>query len=431
MNKINIQELTEIVAQEGKQTKKFSDQFLRELVNVISEYLQTDGFVKVKGLGTFKIVKIEARKSIDVTTGKEIVLPARNKVQFVPEDAVKQQINAPYSHLQTTIVGDSASSEPVAPKSEPETQLVTPTVESSKEEPVEVFKPAIELKPVNPAAQAKPVEPAKPAEQVVVIPILPTEDKKPTEPEKSVEEVVLAEETHSVVVEQPVESEIKPSEENPSKEETHVKETPVEEKKGFGAGWWVLQSILLLAIIVAILYAFVDWDSFLNKSNGTKFDGDVVKTESSVPLSKIERKPLKTVEQAEEQPSEVVTTVDSVAGEQPSSEVAQESVVENKSAEPKKFDIRSYNYKMATEYPVREVVTVIDGSRLTMVAYRAYGDKIFWVYVYDANRDVLKSPSGVSTGMQLKIADLPAELTDPNNPEAIAFAKELVKKYDK
>ena len=61
MDKISIQELTDIIAKQTGETKKFSEQFLRELVSVISEYLLRDGFVKVKGLGTFKIID---RKSV-------------------------------------------------------------------------------------------------------------------------------------------------------------------------------------------------------------------------------------------------------------------------------------------------------------------------------------------------------------------------------
>jgi phage tail protein X len=91
--------------------------------------------------------------------------------------------------------------------------------------------------------------------------------------------------------------------------------------------------------------------------------------------------------------------------------------------------LETYTYKDALNAPVRETVTVIDGSRLTMVAYRAYGHKAFWVYVYDANRNVLSSPNAVEKGMELVIPDLPKSLVNPKSKLCLDKAYELAKQY--
>lgn len=93
--------------------------------------------------------------------------------------------------------------------------------------------------------------------------------------------------------------------------------------------------------------------------------------------------------------------------------------------------VDNYTPSIAKNAPTREVVTVIDGSRLTMVAYRAYGHKAFWVYVYDANRDRLKRPSDVEKGMQLRIPDLPKSLVNSKDQRCLDKAYELAGKYDK
>lgn len=312
-----MQEISEIVAKESKQTKKFSEQFVRELVSVIAEYLQKDGIAKVKGLGTFKVIAVEERKSVDVASGKEIILPAHNKVQFTPEGAVKEEVNKPFEHLQTTV-------------------LESPILMQNE--------------------QAK--EPEKPAEKHA---------EKPKE-------------------------ELNPNEKKPSN------------KKGLIITLVVIVNIILLFILAYYAYKkeiiSVPW---LDKGN------DVEEVEPVV---------------AENPHSDIIAVPDTEIVAEDTTVVAEQQV-----EEPAKFDINSYNYKMAMEAPVREVVTVIDGSRLTMVAFRAYGSKDFWVYVYDANRDVLRRPSDIAKGMELKIADLPAELVDPNNPECIEKAKELAEKY--
>ena len=91
--------------------------------------------------------------------------------------------------------------------------------------------------------------------------------------------------------------------------------------------------------------------------------------------------------------------------------------------------LENYTYQDALNAPVRDTVTVIDGSRLTMVAYRAFGHKAFWVYVYDANLNVLTRPNAVEKGMKLVIPDLPLSIVNPKSKLCIDKALELAKQY--
>ena len=104
--KQSIQELVDIIPTQTNFTKKNSEEFLKEFVHVLQEYLEKDGFVKVKGLGAFKLVKNEERKSVNVTTGEAIIIPAHNKVSFIPDNAIKEAVNKPYAHLETITVDD-------------------------------------------------------------------------------------------------------------------------------------------------------------------------------------------------------------------------------------------------------------------------------------------------------------------------------------
>ena len=92
--KVTLQELADVISAQSGATKRFTDSFLRELVVVIQEYLEKDGIVKVKGLGTFKLLWIEARKSVNVATKETIILPAHYKLSFSPEESIKQELNA-------------------------------------------------------------------------------------------------------------------------------------------------------------------------------------------------------------------------------------------------------------------------------------------------------------------------------------------------
>jgi hypothetical protein len=83
---------------------------------------------------------------------------------------------------------------------------------------------------------------------------------------------------------------------------------------------------------------------------------------------------------------------------------------------------RVYTKFIATE-------EVIEGSRMTRIAERHYGAKEFWVYIYEANRNLLKHPDGISKGMVLKIPLVDPRLLDKNNPRCIEYAVHLHDKY--
>lgn len=106
--KLTLQEIIDKLSEQSGQSKKISENFLRILIDVIEEGLKKDGIAKVKGLGTFKIISIEQRKSVNVQDGSEYIIPAHNKISFTPEKTMKEEINKPYSHLETYTLSDDA-----------------------------------------------------------------------------------------------------------------------------------------------------------------------------------------------------------------------------------------------------------------------------------------------------------------------------------
>ena len=73
---------------------------------------------------------------------------------------------------------------------------------------------------------------------------------------------------------------------------------------------------------------------------------------------------------------------------------------------------------------------VIDGSRMTRISERHYGGKEFWVYIYEANRDLLNHPDAISKGMVLKIPRVDPRLIDKSNPRCVEYAISLQRKYN-
>jgi len=65
------------------------------------------------------------------------------------------------------------------------------------------------------------------------------------------------------------------------------------------------------------------------------------------------------------------------------------------------------------------------GSRLTIISKRYYGNKIFWVYIYEANKDHIPNPDNIPVGTLIRIPKVDSKLIDSTNPRCIQKAKEL------
>jgi nucleoid DNA-binding protein/nucleoid-associated protein YgaU len=106
--KTNLQELIDKVALSTGADKQRCDGFVRALFEAIASALEVDGVAKIKGLGTFKLLTVEERKSVNVQTGEEVVIPVHTKVSFLPDKALKEAVNKPFAHLQTYILNSNA-----------------------------------------------------------------------------------------------------------------------------------------------------------------------------------------------------------------------------------------------------------------------------------------------------------------------------------
>ena len=100
-NKINLSQLAELLSQAGGMSKAASEQFVKSFFDIISQRVLDEGVVKVKGLGTFKLLQIEDRESVNVNTGERFTIGGHQKISFVPDADLKDRINKPFSAFET------------------------------------------------------------------------------------------------------------------------------------------------------------------------------------------------------------------------------------------------------------------------------------------------------------------------------------------
>lgn len=316
--KLTLTDIAVLLAEQSDKDKKATELFLREFIATLTEGLQADKIVKVKGLGAFKIILVEKRESINVNTGERFLIPEHYKYSFVPDKELKELVNKPFSLFETTEINENVS---FLDMEELEEEYESISDDESVDEEIP---------------------------DTILIPEIVKE-----------EEVIV--QTESAFIE---EKKVKYAESIDYKEldiqNKHADPIPEKQKKPFYKQEFVIApAILILFIIVSML--------IYNLYNGQHTV--VIKPET---LQKVSLT----------LPEDTVTFI------VPDS-------VQNKPLA-----------KVDTIKPARAVidhVTITSGSRLTLISLKYYGHKIFWVYLYQANKAVIANPNNVPIGTVIAV----------------------------
>lgn len=94
MTKLTWIELRKAIANHAGSSEKETATFLNALIAQIQNGLKEDRQVRITGLGIFRLQEVSPRKSVDVTTGEDIIIPGYNKVVFLPEIGVKELVQS-------------------------------------------------------------------------------------------------------------------------------------------------------------------------------------------------------------------------------------------------------------------------------------------------------------------------------------------------
>ena len=106
MSKLNIYDLCSVLVAKNGLDDKESHRFIKAMFDIIQEGLDEDKIVKVKGLGTFKIIEVDDRESINVNTGERVLIEGHSKLTFTPDSVMKEIVNKPFSQFETVILNE-------------------------------------------------------------------------------------------------------------------------------------------------------------------------------------------------------------------------------------------------------------------------------------------------------------------------------------
>ena len=484
-NKLTIQELATLLSVKSGKDVYETERFIREFITVVSEGLFSDKMVKVKGLGTFKIVLVEDRESIHVNTGERILIPAHYKCSFLPDNELKELVNRPFSIFETTEIGDAASFQDMEMADDSDEDDVDSDLESdanedgedlslpkssvtesringlldkemteeladpedlpeihSPEEALTVDKqPNGQIDTVDsPVSDDSPEEVSKPyneetiemenpkeedtievEDSINMVETLSEEIDESPEADLASEVVDTIPDSQANELTPEIESSSQVDNQDKEKEQTENREEIIRaklaslsakdpvafvapeakpkkrRKHGHTATktfFYIIVGGLLVTASVALFFYFQS-----------------LEVRNAVPIM---------IESVSAIPTETPAPTDSVFDEYDSIPSNEKDSVPEVVSEPQGT---MQTEQVKTKY--MDTVVIQTGDRLTLISLKYYGHKIFWVYLYLANKESIPNPNSVAIGTQIHIPVPETYNIDANDEQSIRKAAAL------
>lgn len=106
MNRFSLSILARVLAEKNNMTISEAETFIKQMFEVANSVMQADKQLKIRWLGTFKVMSVKDRESVDVNTGERIIIGGRDKITFTPDNILKEIVNKPFAQFETVVVND-------------------------------------------------------------------------------------------------------------------------------------------------------------------------------------------------------------------------------------------------------------------------------------------------------------------------------------
>lgn len=534
-DKINIQEIVDLVSARLSISKKQIEEFFREFLPIIEDALKAGEVVKIKNFGTLKMQWNNPRKSVNVNTGEEIIIEGYNKVVFTPEESLKELVNEPFAHLfpieldemQTDKIPESGPLRVINEQALEIKNILSEInqlntwndnkesfekdIDNNELDIIEIDKieNVDETENEKTATQNQESEQIPISENLELLPITEiTTSENDSQPLLSENKTDVKEDDNQI-------DQLKNNDNEPEESALNAKTNEItslinskQDSEEFPSRsrlkWWlngvavVIGALILLYIFNLKFYRFVndtvssfvpakktlpeatvllpdtvivsDIDSakikedlfYENLLKTNRNYGEVItieRTRKGTSLRELSEKyygnqafwiyiyeaNMKEISDTSEFKRGTllkIPVIDSLLTDISNKRTfaiaqnlteelfaKQMKISEENKADEQQTETIIEKEPAVSKLEILATETMREGSRLTVFARKYFGSKYFWVYIYEANRDVIKNPDNVPVGTVIKIPKLDSKIIDLNNPESIIKAKELEKKY--
>lgn len=460
MGKITLLNIAEELAARSGQSKEVTDKFMHAVVDAVEKGLRHDKVVKIKGLGTFKLMDMSDRDSIDVNTGERITIKGYTKVSFTPDSSMKEFVNRPFAHFEPTELNDGYPEEDVAVDEE------EPSTSDSVEEAVpeqdivespDVKEECTEKTILSEDIQSEVIVDEKPAEnedaleqeaagEDVSESVAAMDSIEDGEPDNAIETVESTEECAEISSEATMsadmKTEVEEQQESPTEDiqqtESAVDELPdekpvepavdvAEKKGGKRLGCWPIGFLMVLLLAVAAIGTycyFVDIDMFksdeseiveqdeikvnpnLQKELGEAWNDDEPTVEMEQSTASGESLEKADTDKVEAMPVPVSTVVEKQGVAENTSlmksPIASTSFIIVEALAAK--NIKDITLADTTDYVIdgtQTTHTLQSGETIIQLSRKYYGDKRLWPYIVKHNN--ITDFNKVAVGMVIDI----------------------------
>ncbi|WP_308599980.1 HU family DNA-binding protein [uncultured Dysgonomonas sp.] len=403
--RLSLQDLIDLLAKKQEITKKEAEVFLRELIAVISETIESNESVKIKDFGTFKLVKVNARKSVDVNTGEAIEIAAHYKLSFTPDKLLKEAINRPFAHFESVVLEEGVSFDNIE-KDE------TANIEEADEEDVSVDEETNEVAP-TPTEDSDEVDHKDVTLELVSedTAIIETEDSAPLTEEVSSEEKAAQSDNDTIApseaenISEPIVDEVSEerileykksieeaklaAKEKDLEYERLVKETrqaAKRRKKLISLGFFIF--LIIAAFLIGGLY-FQEIARFLTEGPTENGNTAIVADNQNIDGQKTDTLAIScdSIAKAKEQDSIAISTEKTLPSE---------NSIKSQTQKAEQPTASTGNTPLA-------IITIEPGNTLRNISLKYYGHKSFCVYIYEENKDKIKNINNIPLGTKLTI----------------------------
>lgn len=408
--KITFPRLATLLADRSRRSKRFSEDFLREFFALISERLEEGESVKIKGLGTFRLSRVEPRRSVDVTTGLPMEISGHSKVVFVPSKELADAVNAPFEAFTAIEISDDADLSEILSKDEISIQESSDDFSAeadfgmasdSQEEPMN--EPSDE-DVISFSQKVEPEIPEKDAD------IPDDETERHSESVEKASEDVNEEINSTDIADNNDEADNTDSDQSGQTEDSEDSSEQTSLSTDYSEDYeeletvqsrrnWVRTIMISLgAALFALIATFTIWYIFATNDFKNIFNSKTADT-----------------------PTEgFVVGHNAIAMETPSiTGISEDDSVYDTLQEPEEEEVPT----APSDAPVYDTISTT--RYLTTMAKVHYGNYNLWPYIYEENKAILGHPDRIRPGTPVVIPKLSKYGVDPSNPDDVNKAKKM------
>ncbi|MGI6757770.1 MAG: HU family DNA-binding protein [Bacteroidaceae bacterium] len=376
----NLSQLTDVFATQTGMSKTDSERFIKSFFDMISDGLMVNGRVKIKGLGTFRVVQVKDRESVRVNTGERFVIPGYRKVAFTPDNSLKESINKPFSAFETVILTDTQAGL-LETVDEPESK-------AAEKRPADAAKAAESSAVQGSEAASEPVSAQEPVTKKAS-----KQESKPTSKSKPKSKSEKVRKTGEKI---------------PAKAgEPQVKE--ITRKRGtrliLKFLLWILAILLVLLVLTYLFWPLLGQKFFKQFDIESRRKTDRIETVIDQDAGDVTLQPgAESMEPAGVEPTEEVVQPEQIRSSSTPSAVFRLNVADQNKDLADFTAADTVNYRMTGTMSTHYVKS---GETLTRIALNYYGTKKLWPYIAAYNK--MSNYNALRIGRKLLIPVLEAK----------------------